>query len=109
MDLGMIGTRPFVNNASFGAYVEIVQSAEYRDAKGRTMLAMLPDLLGSSQGTRLSVRTGARTLSDQQAVLVSNNPYGSGRLRDMGRRERIDWAPSESSRDGWTAPCRAWS
>jgi diacylglycerol kinase family enzyme len=51
---------------------------------------MLPDLLDPNQGSRLTVRTGARTLTDQQAVLVSNNPYGSGRLRDLGRRERID-------------------
>ena len=86
----MIGTRPFVNNASFGAYAEIVQSPEYRDNKDRTMLAMLPELLGRDSGTQLTVRTDARTLTDQQAILVSNNPYGSGRLRDMGRRERID-------------------
>ena len=90
VDLGLIGDRPFVNNASFGAYAEIVQSAEYRDNKNRTILAMLPDLLDPNQGSRLTVRTGARTLTDQQAVLVSNNPYGSGRLRDLGRRERID-------------------
>jgi diacylglycerol kinase family enzyme len=90
VDLGLIGDRPFVNNASFGAYAEIVQSPEYRDNKNRTILAMLPDLLDPNQGSRLTVRTGARTLTDQQAVLVSNNPYGSGRLRDLGRRERID-------------------
>jgi len=34
-DLGMIAGRPFVNNASFGAYAEIVQSPEYRDSKNR--------------------------------------------------------------------------
>ncbi len=90
VDLGVISGRPFVNNASFGAYAEIVQSPEYRDSKNRTILQMLPDLLDPNQGSRLTVRTGARTLADQQAVLVSNNPYGSGRLRDMGRRERID-------------------
>jgi diacylglycerol kinase family enzyme len=90
VDLGLIADRPFVNNASFGAYAEIVQSPEYRDNKNRTILAMLPDLLDPGQGSRLTVRTGARTLTDQQAVLVSNNPYGSGRLRDLGRRERID-------------------
>ena len=54
----MIGDRPFVNNASFGAYAEIVQSPEYRDNKNRTMLEMLPDLLGGQQGADLTVRTG---------------------------------------------------
>lgn len=90
VDLGLIEDRPFVNNASFGAYAEIVQSPDYRDNKNKTILAMLPDLLDPNQGSRLTVRTGARTLTDQQAILISNNPYGSGRLRDMGRRERID-------------------
>ena len=90
VDLGMIADRPFVNNASFGAYAEIVQSPEYRDNKNRTMLAMLPDLLSGPGGANLTVRTGGRTCSELQAVLVSNNPYGSGRVRDMGRRARLD-------------------
>lgn len=90
VDLGLIGDRPFVNNASFGAYAEIVQSPEYRDNKNKTILSMLPDLLDPTQGSRLTVRTGARSLTDQQAILISNNPYGSGRFRDLGRRERID-------------------
>ena len=63
VDLGMIGDRPFVNNASFGAYAEIVQSPEYRDNKNRTMLEMLPDLLSGPGGANLTVRTGANTLS----------------------------------------------
>jgi len=90
VDLGYIGERPFVNNASFGAYAEIVQSPEYRDNKNRTMLDMLPDLLSGQQGTDLTLRTGASTLDQLQAVLVSNNHYGSGRMRDMSRRTRID-------------------
>jgi len=90
VDLGYIGDRPFVNNASFGAYAEIVQSPQYRDNKNHTMLDMLPDLLSGQQGTDLTVRTGGNTLDQLRAVLVSNNPYGSGRMRDMARRSRID-------------------
>jgi diacylglycerol kinase family enzyme len=90
VDLGYIGDRPFVNNASFGAYAEIVQSPEYRDNKNRTMLEMLPDLLSGQQGTQLTVRAGDRAMSGLQAVLISNNPYGEGRLRGLGRRARID-------------------
>src|SRR6478672_8469369 len=90
VDLGMIGDRPFVNNASFGAYAQIVQSPEYRDSKKRTMLEMLPDLLSGQQGTQLTVRAGDRAMSGLQAVLISNNPYGEGRLRGMGRRARLD-------------------
>ena len=35
IDLGVIAGRPFVNNASFGAYAAIVQSPAYRDDKRR--------------------------------------------------------------------------
>ena len=42
IDLGIIGDRTFVNNASFGAYAEIVESPAYRDDKRGTTLEMLP-------------------------------------------------------------------
>ena len=35
VDLGVIGGRTFVNNASFGAYAAVVQSPAYRDDKTR--------------------------------------------------------------------------
>jgi diacylglycerol kinase family enzyme len=38
IDLGIIGGRTFVNNASFGAYAELVQSPAYRDDKRGTTL-----------------------------------------------------------------------
>jgi diacylglycerol kinase family enzyme len=44
VDLGYIGGRPFVNNASFGAYAAVVQSPAYRDDKRGTTLDLLPDL-----------------------------------------------------------------
>ena len=90
VDLGMIAGRPFVNNASFGAYAEIVQSPEYRDNKNRTMLEMLPELLSGQKGAHLTVRAGDTSVNGVAAALVSNNPYGAGKLRDMGRRARID-------------------
>jgi diacylglycerol kinase family enzyme len=90
VDLGTIGGRTFVNNASFGAYAEIVQSPEYRDDKTRTTLQMLPDHLAGQRGARLSVRIGDVTIDGPQAVLVSNNPYGSTDLAGLGRRARLD-------------------
>ena len=36
MDVGAIGDRTFVNNASFGAYAEVVKSLVYRDDKRDT-------------------------------------------------------------------------
>ena len=89
VDLGMIGDRPFVNNASFGAYAQIVQSPEYRDHKEGTILSMLPDLL-TEDGAALTVRVGNTSIDGRQAILVSNNPYGSGRLIDLARRNTLD-------------------
>jgi diacylglycerol kinase family enzyme len=91
IDLGLIGDRTFVNNTSFGAYAEIVQSPAYRDDKAGTTLEMLPDVLAGHRGARLTVRAdGSPVLAAPQAVLVSNNPYGAGDAAGMGRRTRLD-------------------
>jgi diacylglycerol kinase family enzyme len=91
IDLGLIGDRTFVNNASFGAYAQVVQSPAYRDEKTGTALAMLPDLLTGHQGPRLVVRVDGQVILDgPQAVLVSNNPYETGDIAGLGRRARLD-------------------
>ena len=90
VDLGFIGGRPFVNNASFGAYAAIVQSPAYRDDKARTTLDQLPGLLAGRQGPRLVARAENVTVEGPQAVLVSNNQYGMGDIAGLGRRARLD-------------------
>jgi diacylglycerol kinase family enzyme len=90
VDLGMIGDRTFVNNASFGAYAEVVRSPAYRDDKRGTTLQMLPDLLHGHRGARLSALAGGTRIEEPQAVLVSNDPYGMGDIVGMGRRARLD-------------------
>jgi diacylglycerol kinase family enzyme len=90
VDLGFIGERPFVNNASFGAYAAVVQSPAYRDDKTRTTLDQLPGLLAGQQGPRLLARAGNVTVEGPQAVLVSNNVYGMGDIAGLGRRARLD-------------------
>jgi diacylglycerol kinase family enzyme len=90
VDLGVIGGRPFVNNASFGAYAAIVQSPAYRDDKTRTTLDQLPGLLAGHSGPRLVARADNVTVEGPQAVLVSNNQYGMGDIAGLGRRARLD-------------------
>jgi diacylglycerol kinase family enzyme len=91
MDLGLIGDRTFVNNASFGAYADVVQSPAYRDDKRGTTLQLLPDLLSGHEGARLTVRIDDDVVIEApQAVLVSNNPYQLGDLAGLGRRARLD-------------------
>ncbi|PXW30997.1 UNVERIFIED_CONTAM: diacylglycerol kinase family enzyme [Williamsia faeni] len=90
VDLGSVNGRTFVNNASFGAYAEVVQSPAYRDDKTGTMLAMLPDLISGTRGPRLLARAGEVTINQPQAVLVSNGAYEMSDLAGLGRRPRID-------------------
>jgi diacylglycerol kinase family enzyme len=90
VDLGVIADRTFVNNASFGAYAEVVRSPAYRDDKRGTTLQMLPDLLSGHQGARLTARAGGTTIEGPQALLVSNGPYEMGDIAGLGRRARLD-------------------
>jgi diacylglycerol kinase family enzyme len=90
IDLGFIAGRPFVNNASFGAYAAVVQSPAYRDDKARTTLDQLPGLLAGHAGPRLVARAENVTVQGPQAVLVSNNAYGMGDIAGLGRRARLD-------------------
>ena len=90
IDLGVIGGRTFVNNASFGAYAEVVQSPAYRDDKRGTTLQMLPDILTGHRGATLTARAGDATVTGPQALLVSNNPYQGGDIAGLSRRARLD-------------------
>jgi len=90
VDLGTIGDRTFVNNASFGAYAEIVQSPAYRSDKIGTTLDLLPALLARDAEPRLRARAGATVIEAPQALLVSNNPYALRDIAGLGRRSRLD-------------------
>ena len=90
VDLGEVSGRTFVNNASFGAYAEVVQTPAYRDDKRHTTLEVLPDLLSGHRGAHLTARTDGLVVDGPQAVLVSVNPYGTGDPAGTGRRSRLD-------------------
>ncbi len=91
IDLGRIGDRTFVNNASFGVYAEIVRSPAYRADKRGTTLQMLPDLMREEgAGHGLTASTNRARIEAPQAVLVSNNSYEISDIAGLGRRERLD-------------------
>lgn len=90
IDLGVIGDRTFVNNASFGAYAEVVRSPAYRDDKRGTTLQILPELMNGHRGATLTVRAGAVTVTGPQPVLVSNNAYEMSDIAGLGHRARLD-------------------
>jgi len=92
VDLAEVNGRVFVNNVSLGLYAEAVQRAGYRDAKIRTVLDTVPDVLGPG-GSGIDMRwTGASGHEHHAgaAVLVSNNRYRLGRAVGSGTRPRID-------------------
>jgi diacylglycerol kinase family enzyme len=90
IDLGKINGRTFVNNASFGAYAEVVQNPAYRDDKRGTTLDLLPDLLSRHSGPRLVAHIDDVTIDGLTALLVSNNRYAFKDLAGLGRRVRLD-------------------
>ena len=92
VDLAEVNGRVFVNNVSLGVYAESVQKQEYRDAKIRTILDTVPDMLGPGGG-ELDLRwtgPGGQTHHAGAMVLVSNNQYRLGRAIGSGTRPRID-------------------
>jgi diacylglycerol kinase family enzyme len=90
VDLGTVGARPFVNNASFGAYAEVVDTPAYRNDKLATTLDLLPDLLREQRDAQLAARADSTSIRAPQALLVANNPYGTGDLAGLSRRARLD-------------------
>ena len=90
VDLGRINGQVFVNNASFGAYAEVVETPSYRDDKLNTTLNLLPDLLQGHRGARLFARADSAEIMGPQALLVANNPYGTGDIAGLSRRARLD-------------------
>ena len=92
VDLGEVNGRVFVNNVSLGLYAEAVQREGYRDAKIRTLLDTVPEVLGPS-GSELDMRWRGPEGHEHRggaAVLVSNNRYRLGRAVGSGTRPRID-------------------
>jgi diacylglycerol kinase family enzyme len=90
VDLGVINGQTFVNNASFGAYAEIVETPAYRGDKMGTTLNLLPDLLQGHRGATLEAHVNGTRIEAPQALLVANNPYGTGDIAGLSRRARLD-------------------
>ena len=118
VDLAEVNGRVFVNNVSLGLYAEAVQREGYRDAKLRTLLDTVPDVLGPDSGD-LDLRwtgPGGHAHHSGGAVLVSNNRYRLGRAVGSGTRPRIDdgllgitvFGPPSERGEGGHRPQRPW-
>jgi len=94
VDLGCMNGRMFLNNASMGWYGKVVQSRAYRDAKLKTVLEMLPELIGP-RAEPFSLRfsgPGGRRYTAVHLLLVSNNAYDLDHPSLDGSRDGIDHA-----------------
>ena len=92
IDMASVNGRVFVNNVSMGWYGKVVRSPEYRDAKAKRVLEMLPELLGPrapSSHLRFNGPDG-RAFLGMHMLLVSNNPYELDRPTPHGKRNGID-------------------
>jgi diacylglycerol kinase family enzyme len=118
VDLAEVNGRVFVNNVSIGLYAEAVQREGYREAKLRTILDTVPEVLGP-EGKGLDLRwsaPGGNRHSSGAAILVSNNRYRLGRAVGSGTRPRIDdgmlgiavASPPEGGRPAIQRPWEEW-
>jgi diacylglycerol kinase family enzyme len=92
IDLGLVGDRVFVNNATAGLYAKIVQSPAYRARKVGTALELLPGMLGPDAtpfDLRFTGPDGTRHAS-AHLILVSNDRYQLGGGEGFGSRRHID-------------------
>ena len=90
VDLGMINGQAAVNNASFGAYAEIVETPAYRGDKLAATLNPLPDPLQGHRGAQLFARADGTQIRAPQALLVANDPDATGDIADLSHRTRLD-------------------
>jgi diacylglycerol kinase family enzyme len=93
VDLAEVNGRVFVNNVSLGLYATAVQRDGYRNAKLRTILGTLPDVLGPRGEPPDLQWTGprdAKSYPSGTVLLVSNNRYRLGAMPGSGTRPRID-------------------
>jgi diacylglycerol kinase family enzyme len=92
IDLGRVNGRVFVNNVAMGVYGAVVESPAYRDHKMRTVVDMLPLLVGP-RAERFDLRFAGRDGAEHDSallILVSNNPYTFDPRPQIGTRGTLD-------------------
>ncbi len=92
VDMAEVNGRPFLNNVSLGVYGEAVRRSGYRDAKLRTMLDTIDEVLSSTTLSPALLVTDdlARRHTSPLVVLVSNNAYALDQPLVSGSRPRLD-------------------
>jgi diacylglycerol kinase family enzyme len=92
VDVGMVGSRMFVNNVSLGAYADVVAEPSYRAEKLATARTVL---LGPVRGERALLQVDfqdpeGNAYTDVLMLLVANNSYELSGGGALGARARLD-------------------
>lgn len=91
IDLGEVNGEAFVNNVSLGVYAQVVARDDYRDAKERTVVDMLPELVGpDATPLGLSIDGPEGPVAGAQLIEISNNPYTLTSMAGFGSRPCLD-------------------
>jgi diacylglycerol kinase family enzyme len=92
IDLGRVNGRAFVNNVAMGVYGAVVQSSAYREHKVRTVIDMMPELIGPKAEPFDLRFIGYDGRPHDTALLVSvaNNPYVMDPRPRHGTRGNLD-------------------
>jgi diacylglycerol kinase family enzyme len=92
IDMAEVNGRPFLNNVSLGVYGDAVGRSGYRDAKTRTMMDTIHEVLSSTTPTPKVAVTDdlAHQHTSPLVVLVSNNAYALDQPLAQGSRPRLD-------------------
>ena len=83
VDLAEVNGRVFVNNVSLGLYAEAVQRKGYRDAKLRTLLDTVPDVLGPGR------RRARHALDRAGRARAPRRRRGAGLQQPLPARPRV--------------------
>ena len=91
VDLAEVNGRVFVNNVSLGLYGHAVQHGSYREAKVRTLLDTVPEVVGPGSKPELRWRDPDGAAHERSmAIVVSNNSYRLEPGMGAGSRPRLD-------------------
>ena len=122
VDLAEVNGRVFVNNVSLGLYAEAVQREGYRDAKLRTLLDTVPDVLGPAAESSTCAgpaRAGTNTTRVRwcsSPTTATGSAAPSARARGRGSTTACSGSRSSASPPGaaraagrCSGPWREWS
>jgi diacylglycerol kinase family enzyme len=115
IDLGRVNGRAFVNNVAMGVYGAVVQSSAYREHKVRTVIDMMPELIGpdAEPFDLRFIGRGGRAHDTAALVLVANNRYVIDPRPKHGTRGDLDkgvlgiiavTGPPPGGLSEWTTP-----